>query len=143
LRRTFRIALRVLGTLGAVVVLLVLWLLPRTTSWPPIADAATLARDCEALAADFWAGRVPDASGRRRGDPGWGNRVAPRDWPESVRALNPQPHFVRVDAEDVTIFQSAGAFGGWGVVVCLADTPCADGLVATDHPRVFHFETDH
>jgi hypothetical protein len=140
--------LRSLAAVAAAVVLLIGYFVALSRSWPAIADPATLFRECEALAADFDGGRIRDAVGRKRSDPGGGDRIARGDWPPSVRALQPPPLFVRVGWNSVTIFQAVSGFGdGWGVLVCLRDeSDCMAGhptLAPTDHPRVFHFQTDH
>ena len=147
LRITATMALGALALIGGLVVLVVVFLGRGSQQWPAIADPTALVRDCETLAADFAAGRAADVSGGKAGDPWRNTRVAPDDWPASVRALRPRPLYVRMDGDRVTIVQSASGFGGgWGLMVCLRDPRCAegdDGVVPTEHPRLFRFETDH
>src|SRR6266404_7550055 len=110
----------------------------RSSRWPPLANAAALVADCESLAPKSESGHIPDTTGRPVGDRSRTNEV-PRDfWPATLRALTPEPRHVRVDGDHITIFQAAGAFGSWGLLVCLSDHPCTKHyaeLVSTTHPR--------
>ena len=148
LRIVGRLALWLLAAIGAAALLPIAYFVTLSRSWPSIADPDTLFRECEVLAADFDSGRIPDQVGRKPGDPARGNRIARADWPPSVRALEPSPVFVRVGWNSVAIFQAVSGFGdGWGVLVCLRDdsdcTAWSPSLTPTEHPRVFHFQTDH
>jgi len=147
LRLGGRLALWSLAAIGAAVVLLVVYIAIATTRWPRIANPEALVAQCRTLAAEFQAGRVPDNAGRRPGDRGWGTEVAALYWPPAVRGLEPAPRRVRVnDPDSVTIFQAAGAFGGWGVIVCVSGPRCVEpspDVVPTAHPQIFHFQTDY
>ena len=124
------------------------------SGWPPIPQADTLVHDCGSLAREFESGRMLDTKGKPI-DPRYQNEVPREHWPPSVLALKPFPHHVRAYGDMVTIIQSAGIGGGWGMVICLSatdlphvdcpgPTPEPQGRVEpTEHPQIFRWEVDY